>query len=166
MEITTRNLDSDGWLGNFIDNRYFFHGADTESVVRGLPGNPQVQLTGSIAKAGGRGVPFPMTGSFGLHYSSKGIEISEFTWKSHERNQLTLTGHLPYDPLAPEPFLDGEMSLNGHIDFPALEDIGWLLEPWGIGKGSLVLDMEITGSWNQPVGHILFQVRESNLLKH
>jgi len=157
LEIATGNLDSDGWLGIFIDNRYFFHGADTESVVRGLPGNPQVQLTGSIARAGGTGVPFPMAGSFGLHYSSKGIEISEFTWKSHERNQLIVTGYLPYDPLAPKPFLDEEMALNGHIDFSALEDIGWLLEPWGIGKGSAVLDMEIAGPWNQPLGRIQFE---------
>ena len=159
VEITSQNLDSKGWLGNFVDKRYFFHGANMKAVFQGLPQNPQLQLVGTIDKAGATDVPFPLTGSFGLHYSSKGIEISEFTWKSHERNQLTLTGHLPYDPMALEPYLEGDLSLKGHIDFPALEDIGALLAPLGIGKGSLVLDMDLTGSWNQPVGHILFQVK-------
>ena len=157
VEITTSNLDSDGWLGMFMDKRYFFHGADTETVIRGLPGNPYLELAGSIAEAGGTGVPFPLAGSFVLQYSAKGIEISEFTWKSHEKNQVTVSGYLPYDPLAQKPFLDGELTLNGHIDIPALEDIKGFLEPLGIDRGSVVLDMGITGSWTQPLGHIRFQ---------
>lgn len=158
-EITTRNLNSTGWLGSFTDKRYFFHDAEVEAVFAGLPKNPQLQLAGTISEAGGAGVPFPLTGSFGLHYSPKGLEVTEFTWKSLERNQLTITGFLPYDPMAQEPFLDGDMSLKGHIDFPALEDIAVLLEPWGIDKGSAILDMDLTGSWNQPEGHVHFQVK-------
>jgi hypothetical protein len=157
VEITTRNLTSGGWLGIFIDNRYFFHGADIEAVLKGLPKNPQVKLAGSIAEAGGTGVPFPLAGSFALQYSPKGIEISEFTWKSHDRNQLTITGHLPFDPVAPEPFLDNDMDLKGHIDFPALEDIGVFLEPWGISRGSVAVSMDVTGSWNRPEGHIFLK---------
>ncbi|KPJ99067.1 MAG: hypothetical protein AMJ60_06210 [Desulfobacterales bacterium SG8_35] len=157
VEISTRNLDSDGWLRNFIDARYFFHGADIEAVLKGVPESTQMQVSGTVSEAGGTNVPFPLTGSFGLQYSSKGIEISEFTWKSLERNQLTLAGHLPYDPMADEPFLDGEMSLKGHIDFPALEDIGVFLEPWGIGTGSVALDFDVSGSWDRPEGHVHFQ---------
>ena len=156
-EITTRNLDSDGWLGSFMPDRYFFDDANIEAVFTGLPNNPQLQIGGTISEVGGTGVPFPLTGKFSLQYSNQGIEISEFTWKSHERNQVTVTGRLPYDPLAQEPFLDGKLTLNGHIDFPALEDIGVLLEPWGIGKGSVVLDMDVNGSWGRPEGHILIQ---------
>ncbi len=159
VEMTTQNLDSNGWLGNFVDKRYFFQGANMKAVFQGWPQTPQLHLEGTIDKAGAEDVPFPLTGRIGLHYSSKGIEISEFTWKSHERNKLTLTGHLPYDPLAPEPYLEGDLSLKGHIDFPALEDIGSILDTWGIGKGSLALDMDLSGSWSQPVGHILFQVK-------
>ena len=157
VEISTRRLDSDGWLGNYIDTRYFFHGAEIEADLKGLQDNTQLQLTGSISEAGGTGVPFPLAGNFGLHYSSKGIEITEFTWRSLERNQLTITGFLPYDPMAQEPFLDSEMTLKGHIDFPALEDIADLLEPWGIGRGSVALDMDVSGSWDRPEGHIHFQ---------
>ncbi len=58
--------------------------------------------------------------------------------------------------MAPKPSLT-EKWPNGHIDFSALEDIGWLLEPWGIGKGRAVLDMEIAGLWNQPLGLLQFQ---------
>jgi hypothetical protein len=157
VEITTRNLDSDGWLGSFMPNRYFFHNANIEAVFTGLPNNPQLQVGGTISEAGGTDVPFPLTGSFSLQYSSQGIEISEFTWKSHERNQVTVTGRLPYDPLAQEPFLDGDLSLKGHVDFPSLGDVAGLLEPWGIGKGSVALDMDVTGSWDRPEGHVLFQ---------
>ncbi|MFC1826679.1 translocation/assembly module TamB domain-containing protein, partial [Thermodesulfobacteriota bacterium] len=167
-EISTLNLNSDGWLGNFIDNRYFFHGADIDTVFSGLPNNPELQIDGTVNEAGGKDVPFPLTGSFSLQYSSKGVEISEFTWKSHERNQVTVTGHLPYDPLAPEPFLDGELALNGDIHFPALEDLGVLPEPWGTARGSVVLDIDITGSWDQPQGHILLKadnIVPSDLLK-
>jgi hypothetical protein len=156
-EITTRSLDSDGWLGSFMPNRYFFHDANIEAVFTGLPNNLQLQVGGTISEVGGTDVPFPLTGKFSLQYSPQGIEISEFTWKSHERNQVTLTGRLPYDPLAQEPFLDGDLSLKGHVDFPSLVDVAGLLEPWGIGKGSVALDMDVTGSWNQPEGHVLFQ---------
>jgi hypothetical protein len=160
VEISTLNLDSDGWLGNFIDSRFYFHGANIEAALRGLFESTELQLSGTIREAGGTGVPFPLTGSFAMQYSSKGIEVKEFTWKSHERNQLTITGFLPYDPMAQEPFLDSDMTLKGHIDFPALEDIAVLLEPWGIGKGSVALSMDVSGTWNQPEGHIHFEVNE------
>ena len=156
-EITTRGLDSKGWLGNFIDNRYFFHGADIHTVFKGPPKNPQLQIEGTINKAGGTDVPFPLSGNFSLQYSSKGIEISEFTWKSHERNQITLTGRLPYDPMAQDPFLKGELSLAGKINFQSLEDIAVFLEPWWIAKGSVDLDMDVKGSWDQPQGHLLLR---------
>ena len=107
LKIITRSLDSDGWLGNFIDTRYFFRGADIEAVLKGLPYSTQLMLSGTIREAGDTGVPFPLSGSFTLHYSPRGIEVTEFTWKSLERNQLTISGFLPYDPLAQEPFLDG-----------------------------------------------------------
>jgi len=157
VEVSAGNLDSDGWLGNFIDKRYFFHGADLEVLFSGSPQAPQLKIAGKIDKTGGADVPFPLTGKFGLQYSSAGIEISEFTWESHARNRLTLTGRLPYDPLAAEPYLDGELSLNGHADFPALEDIAVFLEPLGIGRGSLALDLDLRGSWDQPVGHVLLK---------
>jgi hypothetical protein len=159
VEIRASNLDSDGWLGNFMDNRYFFHGADFAAVLTGFPENRQMQLTGSIEKAGEAGTAFPLTGRFNLKYSTRGIEISEFSWKSHGKNELTLSGFLPYDPLAPEPFLDAELALDGHIDFPALEDIAVFLEPLGISKGSVALDMVLSGSWQQPLGHVLLQAK-------
>lgn len=159
VEISASNLESDGWLGNFMDNRYFFHGAVIEAVFTGLPKNPYAQLRGSIKETGGAGMPFPLTGSFALQYSSKGIEISEFAWQSHERNKLTITGFLPYDPVVPQPFLDSELTLDAHVDFPALEDIAVFLEPLGLSRGSVVLDMGMTGSWKQPLGHILLKVQ-------
>jgi hypothetical protein len=89
-EIKTSRLDSSGWLKNFIDGRYFFQGAEIEAFFKGSPGSPQLQLAGVIEKAGAEDVPFPLSGSFSLHYSPKGIEISEFSWKSLERNTLTI----------------------------------------------------------------------------
>jgi len=156
-EFSTRGLDSDGWLAGFLAGPYFFHDADINTVFAGLPGNPQVQVAGSMGEAGWEGMPFPMSGRFGLQYSPKGVEISEFTWKSHGRNEITLTGFLPFDPMAREPFLDGELTLNSHIDFTALEDIGVFLEPLGIRKGSIALDVGLTGTWKQPLGHVQLQ---------
>jgi translocation and assembly module TamB len=61
--------------------------------------------------------------------------------------------------MAQEPFLDGQMSLQGHIDFPVLEDLAILLEPWGIGTGSIALDLDLSGSWHEPEGSIHFQAK-------
>jgi autotransporter translocation and assembly factor TamB len=158
-EITVLNLESSGFLDNFISGRYFFSGADLDVVLNGIPPHPQVQLSGSVSEAGGPEVPFPMAGNFNLQYSSKGIEISEFTWKSHERNQMTISGFLPYDPLATEPLLEGPLALEGDIDFPALEDIAFLLEPVGIGKGSVAVDIDLTGTWKEPEGQVILQVK-------
>jgi len=160
MEISTRSLDSDGWLGNYINPGFFFHGADVEAVLLGIPENTQLQLSGTVSEAGASDVDFPLSGSFNLFYSYKGIEISEFIWKSFERNQLTISGFLPYDPLAEEPFLKGELSLAGEVDFPSLEDVAVFLEPWGIGKGSVALNMDLTGSWQQPQGHVILRVED------
>ncbi|MBU0480554.1 MAG: translocation/assembly module TamB [Proteobacteria bacterium] len=156
-ELSVRNLNSVGWLENFLDRRIFFHGADLNVRFTGSRQNPQVHLDGTVDKAGTTGVPFPLSGKFELRYSSRGLEISEFTWESHERNRLTLTGHLPYDPLGEKPFPDGEVTLLGHVDFPALEDISVFLEPLGIGKGSLALDLDLSGSWDKPVGRVLLK---------
>jgi hypothetical protein len=156
-EITIRGVDSDGWLATFLAGNYFFHDADIEAAFAGLPGNPQVQLTGSMREAGWEGMPFPMSGRFGLQYSPKGVEISEFVWMSHGRNGITLTGFLPFNPLVPEPLLDGKLALNSRIDFRVLEDIGFFLEPLGIRKGSATLDVELTGTWNEPLGRVQLQ---------
>jgi hypothetical protein len=142
-----------------MDKRYFFHGADMNAVFAGHPKKPHVQLTGMIKEVGGAEMDFPLTGRFGLQYSSKGIEISEFSLQSLERNEFTVKGFLPYDPLAPEPFQDGTLALEGHIDFPALEDIAVFLEPWGIRKGSIDLDVSLSGSWQQPLGHIMLEAK-------
>jgi translocation and assembly module TamB len=61
--------------------------------------------------------------------------------------------------LADEPFLDTPLSLQGHAEFPALEDIAVLLERWGIGKGSVALDIDLSGTWNRPEGHFLLQAK-------
>jgi autotransporter translocation and assembly factor TamB len=157
-DITAHNLESSGFLDNFISGRYFFSGTDLEMVFSGIPQQPQVQLSGTVSEAGGAVVPFPMNGKFNLQYTSRGIEISDFTWKSHDRNQLTISGFLPYDPLAQEPLLEGSLVLEGDINFPALEDIAFLLEPWGIGKGSVDADIDLTGSWKEPEGRAVFRV--------
>jgi hypothetical protein len=156
-ELSVSNLDSEGWLGNFMVKEYFFHGADFKAVLTGPPENRQLQLAGSIEETGGAGMNFPLAGDFRLKYSSGGIEISEFAWRSHGRNEFTVKGFLPYDPLSPEPFLDGELALDGHMDFPSLEDIAIFLEPLGISRGSVVLDAELSGTWQQPSGHILLK---------
>ncbi len=158
-EITARNLYSTGWFAGFIDDRYFIKGADLKADFKGLPGNPHLQLVGDIKELGATDVAFPLTGSFSLLYSPKGIEISEFTWNSHERNKLTITGFLPYDPLAENPLLQGNIVLEGYVDVQALEDVAFFLEPWGIGKGSVGLDMEVSGSWDRPLGNILFRAK-------
>lgn len=158
-EITARNLYSTGWFGGFIDDRYFFKGADLNADFKGLPGSPHLQLVGVIEEFGAPDVDFPLTGSFSLLYSPKGIEISEFTWNSYEKNTLTITGFLPYDPLAENPLLQGDIALEGYVNFPTLEDVAVFLEPLGISKGSVNLNMNVTGSWERPQGQILFRAK-------
>jgi hypothetical protein len=158
LKLTTRNLGSKGWLGSFVDPRYFFQGSDLEADLSVLPGKrPQLFLQGTVAQAGGSGVPFPLAGRISLAYSAEGIEISEFAWKSPERNSLTVTGFLPYDPLAGEPLLGGALSLAAHAEFPSLEDVAAFLEQWGIARGSATLDLEMAGSWEKPRGNILLR---------
>jgi hypothetical protein len=163
-KITLRNLDSRGWLNGFIDNRFFFNDADIEAVMKGMPENPELNLTGNIGQIGRDGLPFPFTGSFKLGYSPKGIEIEEFAWTSHDRNQMNFAGHVPYDPLSPDPFLDSDLSVKGRVDFPALQDVAFLLEEYGIGNGAVSLDLDLSGPWEQPVGHVMLQAREVELL--
>jgi len=157
--ITARNLYSTGWLAGFIDDRYFFKGVDLKADFKGLPGSPHLQLVGAIKELGAADVDFPLTGSFSLLYSPKGIKISEFIWNSYERNTLTVTGFLPYDPLSENPLLRGDIALEGYVDFPSLEDVAIFLEPWGISKGSVDLDMNVAGSWDRPQGQILFRAK-------
>lgn len=158
--ITTGNLDSRGWLNVFINDGFYFQGAAIEAVFKGLPLNPELHLTGRVDQAGSDEVPFPFTGRFVMDYSQEGIVIEEFDWSSHDRNKMTLTGYLPYDPLSPEPFIDRQLSLKGSINFPVLEDIAFLLKEYGLGKGAVSLDLDLRGSWEQPAGHILLQARE------
>ncbi len=159
-EIITHGVESTGWMRNFIDKDYVFHDLDIKAVFTGLPQNPQLQVAGTISKAGTADFDYPLSGRFNLQYSSKGIKITKFTWKSENKNQLTVTGFLPYDPLATEPFLDGPMRLKGYVDFPSLDDISSLLELWGMGRGSVVLDMDIAGSWDKPEGSITLHAED------
>ena len=152
--ITTRNLSSDGWLADYIDDRLFFQGADIEASLQGWPEKPALEMTGRVLRAGGKEIPFPFGGSFSFLYSRAGVTVREFSWNSPGRNQLSLTGYLPYDPLNPEPFLAGELSLKAHLDFPRLTDIAFLLEPYGITGETINLDANISGTWKSPVGRV------------
>jgi len=153
-EITGRHIESDGWLSAFINDRLFFNGADISAVLTNWPGNPVLKATGKVDSAGEKNVPFPFSGSYDLQYSLKGIEIKDFTWVSLGRNRLSLTGHLPFDPANPDPYLADALSLKAHVDFPVLEDIGFLLEPYGITKGSVKLDASLSGTWKNPLGSL------------
>jgi len=153
-EITGRNIESGGWLAGFINDRLFFNGADITAALTNWPENPVLTATGRVDSAGEKNMPSPFSGSYDLQYSKKGIEIRDFTWVSLGRNRLSLTGHLPYDPANPDPFLADDLSLKAHVDFPVLEDIGFLLEPYGITKGSVNLDASLSGTWENPLGSI------------
>jgi len=152
LEMITRDLDSSGWLAVFMDSRIFFQGADTEAVLSDPFNDAELQFSGTVAKIGSPGIPHPLSGSFDLHYSTRGIKISEFFWESQTGNRLILNGFLPYDPRAEKPFLDTNLIINGQADFKSLEDVAFLLAPLGVSQGSLKVDMKFRGSWNQPEG--------------
>ncbi len=158
-EISVDNLDSDGWLGHFVEQHFFFQGAYLEGSFTRPPQGPRLALTGKVAKSGAIDIAYPLTGKFDLLYSPKGVEISEFSWQSRE-NRLQLSGSIPYDPMAEEPFLDGELALKGRADIPALENIALFPESWGIGGGSLAMDLDLNGSWDQPEGYVILKAEE------
>jgi hypothetical protein len=149
-----------GWLEEFAGDRIAFQGLDGSVRFTGRAAAPEVTVTGTVLRLEGKQSPSPLSGEFLLVYSSgKGLRFERFEWSVAEGRKITISGFLPLDPAAEDPFAPGEIALTAAAELPDLEVFSFLLPEEYALAGSLEGTADLSGSWEKPEGKIDLSLR-------
>lgn len=162
FHLLASGLDSGEWLEGLLAPGYDFKGLEMNLTIEGPLGKARGVLVGSVAALGSPQFAEPFAGDFDLAYSPEGVRLKKFFLSNGHGRQLSLTGIIPYDPLAEKSFLAGPLALKGMVNLPGfkVESPGQDRQE-GIAAGELVADLDLSGSWLKPVGRAT--VRAENL---
>ncbi|MBU1709157.1 MAG: translocation/assembly module TamB, partial [Proteobacteria bacterium] len=137
----------------------FFKDLDVDLEFSGPLNRPLITLQGTISEIGRTDAPFPLTGAFDLGYSDKGIIINKMSWWVQDNQRINLTGTVPYDPLAENKFLPGNLSLQGHMEVADLSILGFVPFLHDI-RGGLSGSVKLAGTWDNPLGSLQIKTQQ------
>lgn len=159
LKIRITDLNSRGWLDLLAPGLNFSQG-NAEIEILGSRREPLVKATGSASGITAGNESQTYTGNFDLSYSSHGFDIRGFTLlDAGSRESLKITGRLPLDPLADEPFLADELALKVRFELPYTAIVS-LLPNAPITSGDLHGDLALRGSWERPLGGMTLAGRD------
>lgn len=160
LQIALTDVNGDGWFDLIFTDRLRFQGLDARIRVAGPAGAPFYAIQGTLDSLGSPDVPMAFSGRFNVEYGNKVFKIHEFAWEGQKGQQVHLTGRLPLDPLQPDLFIPGPITLNGRV---RLDDAGVLgfITPWLESTGgSIQGDLDLSGTWKRPTGRLHLAVKD------
>ncbi|OGQ87062.1 MAG: hypothetical protein A2512_06675 [Deltaproteobacteria bacterium RIFOXYD12_FULL_56_24] len=162
FQLQASGLGSGEWLEGLLAPGYDFKGLEMNLTIEGPLGKARGAMVGRVAALGCPQFSGPFAGDFDLAYSPEGMRLKKFFLSNGHGRQLSLTGIIPYDPLAEKSFLAGPLALKGMVNLPGfkVESYGQNRQE-GIAAGEFVAELDLSGSWFKPVGRAT--VRAENL---
>ncbi|MFH1216769.1 MAG: translocation/assembly module TamB domain-containing protein [Pseudomonadota bacterium] len=165
FQIQATDMTSSGWLEKFTGEEYQFSGADMLITLHGPLSLPKASLVGRVAGISCPQLTEPFSGDMDLEYEGgTGITAHKFLLATSQGQHVSLSGRIPFDPLAKNQFLPRPISLTGSAALPGLK--GLILENPvdGMMEGEFSGEFRLMGSWENPAGEMNF--KGSNLFLH
>jgi len=156
LQVRAKGLTSRDWLDGLTGKDFQLSGADILFTLHGpLATAPRAALSGRIAAIDCPQLTMPLSADIAVDYDSgTGLSIRRFLLATARGQQLTLSGLLPYDPLAANPFLATALDLRGKVVLPDLQGITADKTADALPAGEFFSDFQLAGSWEQPAGEL------------
>jgi hypothetical protein len=159
LTLEVSDLTGEGWLEEFVGDRFSFRGANLVFIAEGTPAEPRLALSGSVDEILGKGAAVSLAGEVEAEYAGEVIRVKTFRWTAGEGRSLEVTGTVPFDPLGDDPFRPGEISLDGSLAIEDLKSIAFLLPPRFALGGGAEGTLRVSGSWGSLVGDLRMKLR-------
>jgi hypothetical protein len=155
FEVRSANLTSRGWLDGWLGPGYRVSGADLLFTLQGPLAAPRAALNARLARIGCPQLAVPVAGDIAVDYAyGAGLAIRRLQFTTPRGQQVALSGALPYDPLATEPFVAAPLGLKGKVVLPDLQ--GARVDPAlkEMVAGEFHSEFALAGTWEQPDGRL------------
>ena len=155
--VQATDMTSIGWLDDLTDKDFQVDGADMFFTLQGPLISPNVSLKSHFSAISCPQLTIPVSGDLDLGYQGgAGFAIHKFQLKTDLGQHISLSGNIPYDPLAKNHFLAHPFSLTGSIAFPRLTGFA-INGPFnGAGEGKFSSDFQLAGSLDKPTARLQF----------
>ena len=153
FQLKATNLSSAGWLDDLTGEEYQFNGINVDVSLQGLLSSPQVKVSSQIGGVSCPQLPEPLSGRVNFSYTgNEGFTVNEFLLKTIHEQYISVTGHIPFDPLAKDKFVSAPFSLSGNIMLPGLLGVVRGSETQEEIEGALTGEFQFSGSLARPEG--------------
>ncbi|OKY75840.1 MAG: hypothetical protein BM485_05750 [Desulfobulbaceae bacterium DB1] len=165
LRIEAKDLTSSGWLDEFTGTEYRVGGADILFTLHGPLVAPKASLVSHIATITCPQLLEPLWGEINFAYAAgAGFSLRKFELATAQGRYVSLSGFIPFDPLAENQFLPPPISLTGSVTLPGLQGPAAANPVNGMMEGELSGAFHLSGSWENPAGEMSFT--GSNLFLH
>ena len=155
LQVRAVNLTSRGWLDGLIGQGYQVDDADLFFTLYGPLAAPRAALSARLAGINCPQLTVPLAGDIAVDYESgTGFAIRKFHFATPRGQQISLTGALPYAPLAAEPFLPTPLGLKGKVVLPDLQGVRVDADLKEMVAGEFHSEFALAGTWDQPSGRL------------
>ncbi|MDF1554922.1 MAG: translocation/assembly module TamB domain-containing protein, partial [Deferrisomatales bacterium] len=163
LTVEVSDLTGSGWLETLVGHRASFRGADLRAHLTGPTAHPVLTAFGGVAELHLEGAPFPLRGALDADYGPGGVSLRRLELQGDLGTGVSVSGEIPYDPLADDPLVSGPLAVRLVADVPSLGPLVALFAPDLVLDGFLKGTAELQGTWDEPRGRVQFEGRELTL---
>ncbi len=157
LTLEVSDLTGSGWLETLVEDRAAFRGAHLRARLTGPTAHPRLTAVGGVEELRMEGAPFPLRGHLDVGYGPGGVSLRRLELQGDLGTGVSVTGEIPYDPLAAEPLLPGPLAVPLVADVPSLGPLVALFAPDLALDGFLKGAAELRGTWDDPRGRLRFE---------
>ena len=160
--LVVSNFGSHGWFESLVTDRIRFSGLNARINIIGTMDNPSLSMIGDVAKLDSPKDRISLSGRFDLSYTNDGVFIRQFEWQGGPGQQVALTGTLPVNLLEKPILSPGPLSIDAKVSIPDLTAFDWFFPDYIPSDGDLQGNFKMVGTWEAPVGTLIFKSRGLN----
>jgi translocation and assembly module TamB len=160
LNLQIERFQSTGWLAEFSGPEIEFEGLNARGRIGGVLSDPQVTLAGDVASLRSPFIPVPLSGSFDMAYSEGTLRVDRLTWSGKDGYRASARGILPLPCVGRSLLPADNLTIEAEVDLPDTRAANLFLKGAPILSGSLFARLNLTGSWQQPVGDLRFAAKD------
>lgn len=154
LDISGKISNGEKFMAPFAPSPFSFQDGSFTLGISGSPNTPQLRFTGRIAHIQSGDAP-PLDGIFSLSLADKVLHIEQFTVSDTLSPRMTLRGQLPLSLTNYHLSLkEGPLQLSGTFDLQSSPLLPWLLTDTLERIGTVQGNINLRGTWQDPVGQI------------